>query len=58
MAKKKSAPESLARLSRRERQIMDIVYALGSATSKEVLSALAGPAQLFGGACFDENPGG
>ena len=43
MAKKKSAPESLMRLSRRERQIMDIVYGLGGATSKEVLSAMPDP---------------
>jgi BlaI family transcriptional regulator, penicillinase repressor len=43
MMKKKSHPEPLARLSRRERQIMDIVYAKGSATSMEVLNALPDP---------------
>ena len=40
---KKSDPEPLSRLSRRERQIMDIVYARGSATSMEVLEALPDP---------------
>jgi predicted transcriptional regulator len=43
MMKKKYSPEPLARLSRRERQIMDIVYAKGSATSQEVLDALPDP---------------
>jgi predicted transcriptional regulator len=35
--------EPLSRLSRRERQIMDIVYARGKATSAEVLAAMADP---------------
>ena len=43
MVQKKSPPEPLAHLSRRERQIMEIVYARGSATSAEVLSALPDP---------------
>ena len=43
MAKKISHSEPFTRLSRRERQIMEIVYALGSATSKEVLNALPDP---------------
>jgi predicted transcriptional regulator len=43
MTRKKSNPGPLARLSRRERQIMDIVYAKGSATSMEVLDALPDP---------------
>ncbi|HWB58002.1 MAG TPA: BlaI/MecI/CopY family transcriptional regulator [Chthoniobacteraceae bacterium] len=43
MTKKNSSPGPFARLSRRERQIMDIVYAKGSATSQEVLDALADP---------------
>jgi predicted transcriptional regulator len=43
MNAKKTAAESLARLSRRERQIMDIVYARGTATSSEVLDAMIDP---------------
>ncbi len=43
MVVKKSLPEPLARLSRRERQIMEIVYANGCATSVEVLEALPDP---------------
>lgn len=43
MAEKKAAQEPLAGLSRRERQIMDIVYASGSATSADVLEALPDP---------------
>ena len=43
MVEKKALQEPLARLSRRERQIMEIVYASGSATSAEVLEALPDP---------------
>ena len=43
MAKGKPEQEILARLSRRERQIMEIVYAKGSATSAEVLAAVSDP---------------
>ena len=43
MVEKKASSEPLARLSRRERQIMEIVYARGSATSAEVLDALPDP---------------
>ena len=43
MVEKKASPEPFARLSRRERQIMEIVYAQGSATSAEVLDALQDP---------------
>jgi len=39
----KNQIEPLARLSRRERQIMEIVYARGKATSAEVLEAMADP---------------
>jgi predicted transcriptional regulator len=41
MGKKRMEP--LARLSRRERQIMEIVYVRGKATSAEVLEAMADP---------------
>ena len=43
MVEKKASQEPLARLSRRERQIMDIVYARGTATSVDVLEALPDP---------------
>lgn len=43
MSRKKTPPEPLARLSRRERQIMEIVYARGSATSSDVLEAMSDP---------------
>lgn len=43
MAKGKPDQEILARLSRRERQIMEIVYARGSATSAEVLASVSDP---------------
>ena len=43
MAKIKPAEEVLARLSRRERQIMEIVYAQGCASSAEVLAAVPDP---------------
>lgn len=43
MVEKKNSAESLSRLSRRERQIMDIVYARGTATSAEVLEAMSDP---------------
>ena len=43
MDKSKPAEEVLARLSRRERQIMEIVYAKGSATSADVLAAVPDP---------------
>ena len=43
MAKGKPNQEILVRLSRRERQIMEIVYAKGSATSAEVLAAVSDP---------------
>ncbi len=37
------AKKSLSNLSRRERQIMDIVYARGAATAAEVQQAMADP---------------
>ena len=43
MAKTNPDRELLARLSRRERQIMEIVYARGRATSAEVLAAVPDP---------------
>lgn len=43
MARKKSPSPSLGSLSRRERQIMDIIYARGHGTSAEVLEALPDP---------------
>jgi len=43
MVQKKSTPEPLAHLSRREREIMEIVYARGTATSAEVLEAMSDP---------------
>lgn len=36
MSRKQTPPEVLGKLSRRERQIMEIVYARGGATSQEV----------------------
>ena len=41
MAKK--PPSALARLSRRERQIMDVVYRRGRATAGEVMDEIADP---------------
>ena len=43
MAKINPDQELLARLSRRERQIMEIIYARGSATSADVLAAVPDP---------------
>jgi predicted transcriptional regulator len=43
MVEKKASSEPLARLSRRERQIMEIVYSRSSATSADVLEALPDP---------------
>jgi len=43
MAEAPFPPEPLARLSRREREIMEIVYAQGSATSAEVHQAMPDP---------------
>jgi predicted transcriptional regulator len=43
MAENSPGSELLARLSRRERQIMDIVYAKGSATSADILEAMHDP---------------
>jgi predicted transcriptional regulator len=43
MAETTPASELLARLSRRERQIMDIVYARGCATSADILEAMHDP---------------
>lgn len=43
MARKKPTPEPLGQLSRREREIMDVVYARGRATSMEVLEAIPNP---------------
>ncbi len=37
-------------LSRRERQILDVLYARGSATAADVLECAPGPAELLGGA--------
>ncbi len=37
------APESQAQLSRRERQIMDVIYRLGKATAQEVRGNLPDP---------------
>jgi predicted transcriptional regulator len=39
----KRAPDRSQSLSRRERQIMDVLYALGSATAAEVLERLPEP---------------
>src|SRR5215472_1341445 len=39
---KRQSPSSTAPLSRRERQIMDIVYKLGRATVSEVMERLSG----------------
>jgi predicted transcriptional regulator len=41
--KKPASADLLARLSRRERQIMDLVYARGSATSSDVHEAMEDP---------------
>src|ERR1700734_559458 len=43
MPKPKASREALSQLSRRERQIMEIVYERGSATSVEVLADLPDP---------------
>ena len=43
MLRKENHSEPLARLSRREREIMEIVYARGTATSAEVLAAMSAP---------------
>ncbi len=43
MGRKKAESELLARLSRRERQIMEIVYAKGSATSVDILEEMHDP---------------
>ena len=43
MFRKKLPAEPLARLSRRERQIMEIVYARGTVTSSDVLEAMSDP---------------
>lgn len=43
MADQSSSSEPLARLSRREREIMDLIYARGSASSAEIHQAMADP---------------